>query len=144
MSFPCTCILYGWLVGWSVHLYTIRLIGWLKCCFTSTETVGLLGTGAQDVHLDFHTPPELWLYGSFCFCFMSSERCYTIPSLLLRLKSHWCKAVTQLCVILVGHFKKDGVRANHLHKWYIHTFNELRVLRKKKCLMPLIPFYFCF
>ena len=31
----------------------------LKCCFTSTETVGLLGTGAQDVHLDFHTSPEL-------------------------------------------------------------------------------------
>ena len=30
---------------------------WFKCCFTSrhTETVGLLGTGAQDVHLDFHT-----------------------------------------------------------------------------------------
>ena len=28
-------------------------------CFTSTETVDLLGTGAQDVHLDFHTPPEL-------------------------------------------------------------------------------------
>ena len=33
--------------------------GWLKCRFTSTETVGLLGTGAQDVHLDFHTAPEL-------------------------------------------------------------------------------------
>ena len=31
----------------------------LKCCFTSTETVSLLGTGAQDVHLDFHTAPEL-------------------------------------------------------------------------------------
>ena len=31
----------------------------LKFCFTSTETVGLLGTGAQDVHLDFHTAPEL-------------------------------------------------------------------------------------
>ena len=27
----------------------------LKCCYTSTETVGLLGTGAQDVHLDLHT-----------------------------------------------------------------------------------------
>ena len=38
-------------------------VGWLKCCFTSTETVGLLGTGAQDVHLDFHTPPELWAFG---------------------------------------------------------------------------------
>ena len=30
----------------------------LKCCFTSTETVGLLGTGAQDVQLDFHTADE--------------------------------------------------------------------------------------
>ena len=28
--------------------------------FTSTETVGLLGTGALDGHLDFHTAPELW------------------------------------------------------------------------------------
>ena len=32
----------------------------LKCCFTSTDTVCLLGTGAQDVHLDFDTPSELW------------------------------------------------------------------------------------
>ena len=32
---------------------------WLNVCFTSTETVGFLGTGAQDVHLDFHTVPEL-------------------------------------------------------------------------------------
>ena len=31
----------------------------LKRCFTSTETVGLLGTGAQDVPLDFHTAREL-------------------------------------------------------------------------------------
>ena len=29
-----------------------------ECCFTSTETVGLLGTGAQGGHLDFHTAPE--------------------------------------------------------------------------------------
>ena len=31
----------------------------LKCCFTSTETIKHLGTGAQDVHLDFDTAPEL-------------------------------------------------------------------------------------
>ena len=31
----------------------------LKCCFTSTETAGLLAIGAQDGHLDFHTVPEL-------------------------------------------------------------------------------------
>ena len=36
----------------------------LKCCFTSTEIVCLLGTGAQDVHLDFHTAPELWIFHS--------------------------------------------------------------------------------
>ena len=36
------------------------MFGWLvECCFTSTENVGLLGTGAQDGHLDFHTAPEL-------------------------------------------------------------------------------------
>ena len=37
----------------------LHLLLLLKCCFTSTETVGLLGTGAQDGHLDFHTAPEL-------------------------------------------------------------------------------------
>ena len=37
-------------------------ISWLiDCFFTSTETVGLLGTGAQDGHLDFHAAPELCL-----------------------------------------------------------------------------------
>ena len=30
-------------------------VGWLKCCFSSIETVGLLGMGDQDGHLDFHT-----------------------------------------------------------------------------------------
>ena len=39
-------------------LYVI-LKGWN--CFTSTETVGLLGTGAQSGDLDFHTAPELKL-----------------------------------------------------------------------------------
>ena len=37
----------------------LRFGAWLKCCFTSTDTVGLLGTEYQDVHLDFHTAPEL-------------------------------------------------------------------------------------
>ena len=31
----------------------------VECCFTSTETEALLGTGAQDDHFHFHTPPEL-------------------------------------------------------------------------------------
>ena len=32
------------------------------CCFMFTETIGLLGMGAQDGHLDFHTAPKLWNY----------------------------------------------------------------------------------
>ena len=31
----------------------------VESCFTATETVGLLGTEAQDGHFDFHTAPEL-------------------------------------------------------------------------------------
>ena len=27
----------------------------VECCFKSTETIGLLGMGAQDGHLDFYT-----------------------------------------------------------------------------------------
>ena len=37
---------------------------WLKCCFMSTETVGLLGTGAQDGHRNFHTAPELCVFNN--------------------------------------------------------------------------------
>ena len=48
----------------------------VQCCFTSTEAVGLLGTGAQDDHLDFHTAPELcalpyaWTY-IYIYIYMS-------------------------------------------------------------------------
>ena len=41
------------------HTETAMMMMMMKCCFTSTETVGLLGTGALDNHLDFHTAPEL-------------------------------------------------------------------------------------
>ena len=45
---------------WSDLPQELPMFGWLvECCFTSTENVGLLGTGAQDGHLDFHTAPEL-------------------------------------------------------------------------------------
>ena len=43
----------------------------LKCGFASTETIGLLGMGAQDDHLDFHTAPEL------CLCHAKSGAIYT-------------------------------------------------------------------
>ena len=40
----------------------------VECCFTSTETVGLLRTGAQDSHHDFHTAPELWQFRFVSSC----------------------------------------------------------------------------
>ena len=41
-------------------LTSLQILSWLvEYCFTSTETVGLLGTGTRDGHLDFHTVPEL-------------------------------------------------------------------------------------
>ena len=40
----------------------------VECCFTSRETVGLLGTGAQDGHLDFHAAPD------FCSLVLRSDR----------------------------------------------------------------------
>ena len=49
---------------------TYLWLDWLKCCFTSTETIGLLGTGAQDVHLNFHTAPELWVVRLLLFFFL--------------------------------------------------------------------------
>ena len=39
----------------------------VESCFTSTDTIGLLGTGAQDGHLDFHTAPELTSYDDWEF-----------------------------------------------------------------------------
>ena len=50
----------NWLFSRSWFRHFTHLAAWLKCCFTSTETVGLLGPGAQDGHLDFHTVPEFW------------------------------------------------------------------------------------
>ena len=44
---------------------SVRCVGSLilselvECCFTSTETAGLLGAGAQDGQLDSHTAPDL-------------------------------------------------------------------------------------
>ena len=42
-----------------------------ECCFTSTETVGVLGTGALDGNLQFHTAQELRT-GSLGQCFFTS------------------------------------------------------------------------
>ena len=55
-------------------------VGWLaECCFTSTETVGLLGTGAQDVHLDFHTASVLCASIMHISCLFIVHACCSCP-----------------------------------------------------------------
>ena len=38
-----------------------KSVGWLSVALRPQKPSGLLGTGAQDGHLDFHTAPELWI-----------------------------------------------------------------------------------
>ena len=61
----------GW-GGWGGSLSSdCHCSDWLvECCFTSTETVGFLRTGAQDGHLDFHTAAEVCSDWSFETHFM--------------------------------------------------------------------------
>ena len=52
------------------------------CTEICTETIGLLGTGAQDGHFDFHTAPELCVIGadsefSFFVCVLAAEWLHT-------------------------------------------------------------------
>ena len=54
MSIPLT-----WCRFTDVVPTTREVLTFSECCFTSTETVGLLGMRVQDCHLDFHTVPEL-------------------------------------------------------------------------------------
>ena len=48
---------------WHTYIHTCKLYLCdplvVECYFKSTETVGLLGMGAQDGHPDFHTAPEV-------------------------------------------------------------------------------------
>ena len=48
----------------------------VECCFTSTETVVVLGTGAQDGHLDFHTAPASFESPSMFLYVHGSEEAY--------------------------------------------------------------------
>ena len=76
----------------------------LKRCFTSTETVGLLGTGAQDGHLDFHTASELWVIVAIVDCFYMhySPLLSRLTALLLHvILNEWLLLFTECSWIVV-------------------------------------------
>ena len=93
-----------------MHWYTMRN-ELVECCFMSTETVGLLGTEAQDIHLDFHTVLEP-VGMSMCICYKytgryspQKERCQWIKALchmgrslvitIFSLRNNWYKSFVQ-------------------------------------------------
>ena len=71
-------------VGISVHVGCGLAVccSMFECCVTSTETGGLLGTGALDGHLDFDTAPE---------------HCCSMEKMTVFIK-HFCARCCGLCV----------------------------------------------
>ena len=85
----------------------------VACFFTSTETVGLLGTGAQDGHLDFHTDSELCDVASNSVVLTvgvikSTYKCSTVQNIrFLSVKVHTQKFVCVRGCITVTHKGKE-------------------------------------
>ena len=81
---------------------TRHILSQLKCCFTSTETVGLLGTGAQGGHLDFHTAPELCIGAGDSINLYAQRQ--NIPLQVFartrRVQLHIYSFVLQLCIAI--------------------------------------------
>ena len=112
---------YSMLLNLQKQNYSAWACWLVECCFTSTKTVGLLETGAQDGHLDFHTAPEFclglqsWLLAECCFT--STETVgllvtgaqdghldfHTAPELCAKLQS-------SKCFIQIWLWKIQGVR----------------------------------
>ena len=68
--------------------------------YVHTETEGLLGTGAQDVHLDVHTAPELC--ASAC---VEVSLIYSRTSLLRTLYMNRPLCASCLCGLILLFFK---------------------------------------
>ena len=109
-----------------------RLLLLLKCCFTSTETEGLLGTGAQDGSLDFHTAPELCMSGGvyipclgLCACVTSFE-CQLSPLCVDSARALWAS----FCRFVFTVFLVRGAAPSLFH-YFPKALKQMNSLRKK-------------
>ena len=98
---------------------SLCLLWLVECCFTSTETVGLLGTGAQDGHFDFHTAPELCLCLPVCLSGVYLPACMSIclPYCLFSLCLCLPVCLSAVCLCVPGYMSV--------------------------CLFAFLSFYFC-
>ena len=113
----------------SHNSWTMCILRSVECCFTSAETVGLLGTGAQDGHLDFHTAPELCILRLMADLFKRSKE---LESDWLRYTSvirqgdrnHWWQINMPWCIMYARSrlttstsHRSDALYSKTIHAW---------------------------
>ena len=99
------------------------MVDWLKCWwFTSTDTVDLLGTGAQDVHLDFHTETELRSCVDVCLSLYNVSVSIRLPSV------HLMSACRSFSVCIGCLYICLSLNAPHtLHFLFLSSLNSICV-----------------
>ena len=141
-----------WVAVWLLcNLFQCHCMQWqslvelVECCFMSTETVGLLGTGAQDGHLNFHTAPELWklgliLHSILCstlptpFFFSSLERCVIYKLFKTALSVMFVHYLLWWWWCCKSDFKRYSCGAEHHH---ILLFFDFIAVSEKVMMMML-------
>ena len=108
----------------------------VECRFTTTETVDLLGMGAQDGHLDFHTAPKLVI------CMKKIISIYTLIFQDVRRgfqelggkEGSWRAGQTCGCVLAVNvkHYHIPPLTYTHKVQLYGQLKIETRSKKKKK------------
>ena len=104
--------------------HSSKLCHLVGCCFTSTETVGLLGTGAQDNRLDFHTGPELW--NSAIEGTLNSYLCVSV-----------CLSRSCISTLSAPPYKSVGNSLTlSLPRWHLKTYKSAKFQILKLCCFP--------
>ena len=91
----------------------------MGCCLTSTETVGLLGTGAQDVHHNFHTAPELWKMGQTSCCFSGGDTISEVVSQTV------CYSISFRCCCVIGQTSSFCFTRIFICQWHLNVHRNL-------------------
>ena len=109
------CSWHGMDEGWILQdedewCWWSRLV---ECCFTSTETVDLLGMGAQDGRLDFHTAPAL-CWWSMYVCMIYRQVCAQPGKWL---EQQWAEVCASILLFL---FLQPGPDGSHSVRWCSH------------------------
>ena len=112
-----------WVLVRHIHLWPFVTGGCavrkMSCCLTSTETIGLLGMGAQDIHLDFHTAPELWKMGQTSCRFFGGGNVSEVASQTV------CYSISFCCVCVIGLISPFCSTRIFMCQWHLNVHRNL-------------------